>query len=66
MDFNKYLWYKKIDEYFVTQSFIKSHVDPNIYVFKIIDGSYIIITLYVDDLMLVSNDMKLLLKMMKN
>jgi transposase InsO family protein len=59
-------WYKKIDEYFASQSLIKSHVDPNIYVLRRSDGSFIIIALYVDDLMLVSNDMKLLLKTKRN
>jgi hypothetical protein len=59
-------WYKKIDEYFVSQSLIKSHVDPNIYVLRRTDGFFIIIALYVDDLMLVSNDMKLLLKIKRN
>ena len=59
-------WYKKIDEYFASQSLIKSHLDPNIYVLRRTDGSFIIIALYVDDLMLVSNDMKLLLKIKRN
>lgn len=55
-------WYKKINEYFVLQSFRKSHIDPNIYVLRTTNRSFIIIALYVNDLMLVSNDMKLLLK----
>ena len=54
-------WYKKIDEYFASQGLKKSHADPNIYVLRITNG-FIIIALYVDDLIIVCNNTELLLK----
>ena len=54
-------WYKKIDEYFVSQNLKKSHADPNIYVLRSSNG-FIIIALYVDDLNIVCNNNGFLLK----
>lgn len=54
-------WYKKIDDYFATQGLKRSHADPNIYVLRTSNG-FIIIALYVDDLIIVCNNAELLLK----
>ena len=53
-------WYKKIDKYFESIGLKKSYADPNIYVLKN-DMLYLIIALYVDDLILVSNKLRFLL-----
>ena len=54
-------WYKKIDQYFELIGLKKSHADPNIYVLRNAT-LYLIIALYVDDLIMVCNDLSFLLK----
>ena len=42
-------WYARMDAYVLRIGFIKSNVDPNLYI-KVVDNEPIIILLYVDDL----------------
>jgi hypothetical protein len=52
-------WYSKMDTFLVDTGFSRCHYDPNVYTKKV--GSHLIIFfLYVDDLILTSNDSKLL------
>jgi hypothetical protein len=52
-------WYAKMDKFLIDIGFSRCHSDPNIYTKKV--GSYLIIlVLYVDDLILIGSDSKLL------
>ena len=42
-------WYARMDAYMLRIKFVKSTVDPNIYI-KVVDNKPVIILLYVDDL----------------
>lgn len=41
-------WYKKVEEYFNSQSLKRIYIDPKIYVLRNTNG-FIIITLYIDN-----------------
>jgi hypothetical protein len=52
-------WYAKMDNFLITIGFSRFHFDPNVYTKKV--GSHIIILfLYVDELILMGSDSKLL------
>ena len=42
-------WYQRIDSFLISIGFSKSAFDANLYVYKQ-DGKYVVIVLYVDDL----------------
>ena len=44
-------WYAKIDSFFLSLDFVQCKLDSNVYL-KVINGSLIIIVLYVDDLLI--------------
>jgi len=48
-------WYTKTDSYFTRLGFTKSEVDVNLY-HIVVEGKLLIILLYVDDLVLTSDD----------
>jgi hypothetical protein len=50
----------KIDTFFFQQGFIKSKSDPNIYINKDGNGNVALISLYVDDLIIIGSDTKLI------
>ena len=50
-------WYAKIDGFLLSQKYCRCKSDPNLY-FNLINGSIIIIVLYVDDLLIIGNSMK--------
>jgi hypothetical protein len=53
-------WYEKIDSFFRQQSFMKSKSDPNLYT-KFDEQAYIVlISLYVDDLIITGNAGKII------
>lgn len=49
-------WYSRIDNYFCSQGFRRSDNDATLYVKKLLDGGSLIISLYVDDLLVTSNN----------
>ena len=49
-------WYTWIDSYFTGLGFAKSEVDPNLY-HIVVEGKLLIIVLYVDDLILTSDEL---------
>jgi hypothetical protein len=52
-------WYAKMDNFLINIRFYRCHSDPNVYTKKV--GSHLIIlVLYVDDLILIGRDSKLL------
>ena len=46
-------WYARMDAYLLRIGFVKSIVDPNIYI-NVLDNEHVIILLYVDDLFITS------------
>ena len=52
-------WYDKMDSFILDTKFSRCHSDNNAYT-KRVDGQLIILVLYVDDLILTSNDPKLI------
>ena len=50
------LWYKKFDSFMVSQNFIRSEYDHCVY-FKSFNGIFIILALYVDDMLVASKSM---------
>ncbi|XP_038687179.1 uncharacterized mitochondrial protein AtMg00810-like isoform X2 [Tripterygium wilfordii] len=53
-------WYSRIDDYFTEQGFKKSSSESTLYVKEGLSGKKIIISLYVDDLVLTGNDEQLI------
>jgi len=50
-------WYKKFDSFMVSQNFIRSEYDHSVY-FKSFNGIFIILVLYVDDMLIASKSME--------
>ena len=48
-------WYTRIEKYFIGLGFTKSEVDVNLY-HIVFDGKFVIIVLYVDDLILTGDE----------
>jgi len=53
-------WYEKIDSFFLQQGFIRSKGDPNLYIKFDEKGHVLLISLYVDDLIITGNSEKLI------
>lgn len=49
-------WYNKIDSHFLNQGFKRSENDATFYVRRLLDGGSLIVSLYVDDLLVTSNN----------
>jgi hypothetical protein len=55
------MWYKCIDEYLIQNGFIRGVIDPNIYIKRsLVFQNFVILTLYVDNCIIVSNDLQFL------
>ena len=50
-------WYAKIDGFLLSLSFVRCKTDPHVYL-KLIHGSFMIIVLYVDDLLIIGSSKK--------
>jgi hypothetical protein len=48
-------WYIKIDSFFAQKGFVKSKNDPNLYFKKDENGNVALVSLYVDDLIIIGN-----------
>jgi len=62
-------WYNKIDSHFLNQGFKRSENDATLYVRRLLDGGSLIVSLYVDDLLVTSNnqqEVQQLMEEMKN
>jgi hypothetical protein len=53
-------WYDKIDNFFLLKGFVKSKNDPNLYIKKDEKEHIVLISLYVDDLIITGNASKLI------
>jgi protein associated with RNAse G/E len=53
-------WYEKIDSFFLQQGFMRSKSDPNLYTKFDEKGHVVLISLYVDDLIITGNSEKLI------
>lgn len=49
-------WYKKFDSFMVNHNYRRTTTDHCVYVQKFLDGNFIILLLYVDDILIVSQD----------
>ena len=49
-------WYKKFESFMVGQGNTKINVDHCVYVKKFLDGKFLILLLYVDDMLIVGQD----------
>lgn len=50
------LWYKKFKSFIVDNGFHKIHVDHYVFVKKFIESDFLILLLYVDDMLIVGRD----------
>jgi hypothetical protein len=51
-------WYLKFDRFMKEQGYIRCHFDHCVYFKKLENGSYIILLLYVDDMLVVGSNMQ--------
>lgn len=51
-------WYLKFDKFMSEQCYTRCHSDHCVYLKKKIDGSYIILLLYVDDMLVAGSNMQ--------
>ena len=56
-------WYKKFDSFMVSHEYKRTDADHCVYFKKFTDGNFIILLLYVDDMLIVGNDSKLIGKL---
>ena len=49
-------WYKKFDSFMMSQEYKSTFADPCLYVRRFTDDKFIIILLYVDDMLIVGQD----------
>ena len=49
-------WYKKFDSFIASQGYKRTEADPCVYVQRYPDGKFIILLLYVDDMLIVGQD----------
>ena len=53
-------WYENIDSFFFQQGFMTNQSDPNLYTNFDAKGHVVLIPLYVDDLIIIGNSVKLI------
>lgn len=53
-------WYKKFDSFMVNQGYRRTDADPCVYVQRYPDGKFIILLLYVDDMLIIGPDADLI------
>ena len=59
-------WYEKIDRYFLNTGFVRSSADSNLYM-KVRDSmSVTFVVLYVDDLLIIGNDVSMISDLKKD
>ena len=56
-------WYKKFDSFMVSYEYKRTDADHCVYFRKFTDGNFIILLLYVDDMLIAGNDSKLIDKL---
>ena len=49
-------WYKKFDSFMVGHGYTKTNVDHCMHVKKLLDGKFLILLLYVDDMLIIGQD----------
>jgi len=55
-------WYEKIDKFFFQQGFKRSKNDPNLYVNRDRNGDVVLLSIYVDDLIIIGSADKLIIE----
>ena len=50
------LWYKKFDSFILNHGYNRTNTDHCVFVMKFLDGDFVILLLYVDDMLIVGQD----------
>ena len=58
-------WYKKFDSFMMSQEYKRTFADPCVYVRRFHDDKFIILLLYVDDMLIVGRDANMIQKLNK-
>ena len=58
-------WYKKFDSFMMSQEYKWTFADPSVYVRRFHDDKFIILLLYVDDMLIVGQDAHMIQKLKK-
>ena len=56
-------WYKKFDSFMMSHEYKRTFVDPCVYVRRFHDDKFIILLLYVDDMLIVGQDADMIQKL---
>ena len=56
-------WYKKFDSFMMSQEYKRAFADPCVYVRRFLDEKFIILVLYVDDMLIVGQDANMIQKL---
>ena len=56
-------WYKKFDSFMMSQEYKRTSADPSVYVRRFHDDTFIILLLYVDDMLIVGQDADMIQKL---
>ena len=52
-------WYKRVDSYFLQHGFVRSENEPTLYVKKSDNGDFLVVCIYVDDMIYMGSSQKL-------
>ena len=55
-------WYKKFDSFMMSQEYKRTFADPCVYVWRFPNDKFIILLLYVDDMLIMSQDVDMIQK----
>ena len=56
-------WYKKFDSFMMSQEYKRTFADPCVYVRRFLDDEFIILLLYVDDMLIVGQNADMIKKL---
>ena len=59
-------WYKKFDSFMLNQGYTRTEADPCVYVQRYPDGKFIILLLYVDDMLIIGPDVDMISRLKSN
>ncbi|GKV15765.1 hypothetical protein SLEP1_g26517 [Rubroshorea leprosula] len=51
-------WYKKFDSFITNHGYKRTNADPCVYIRSFLDGNFILLLLYVDDMLILGQDVE--------
>ena len=57
------MWYKKFDSFIVDQDYNRTETDHCVYFRKFFDDNFVIFLLYVEDMLIIGQDLKMISKL---